>query len=86
MQSDSFKIALYPQHIEISGHRERPNYPEAAYHQAEIGFGDFRLDLPMPWTIERDDISASYEKGFLRVELPRQVARRVHIVDVHETD
>ncbi len=83
MRGDGFKIALYNQNLVISGTRERRDQPDAAYHQAEIGFGDFRINVPMPWSVERDEVNASYSNGFLRVELPRQQARRVHIVDVN---
>lgn len=86
MSGDSFKIALYNQSLTITGTRKRPDFQDAAYHQAEIGFGDFRLTIPMPWSVERDDVTASYNNGFLRIELPRQKARRVHIVDVNTED
>jgi len=86
MRGDSFKIALYQQRLVISGTRERPDFADAAYHQAEIGFGEFVLDILMPWTIAQDKVTASYSNGFLRVELPREGAKRVHIVDVNDED
>lgn len=83
MTPDAFRIALYSQNLVVTGARERPDLPDAAYHQAEIGFGEFKLAIPMPWSVERDSVTASYVNGFLRLELPRQQARRVHIVDVN---
>lgn len=86
MRADGFKIALYNQSLIITGTRERPPLPDAAYHQAEIGFGEFRLAVPMPWLVEGDSVNASYRNGFLRIDLPRQEAQRVHIVDVQDDD
>jgi HSP20 family protein len=86
MRGDSFKISLYNQSLIISGVRDRMEVDGAAFHQAEIGFGEFRLEVPMPWSVERDDVTASYSNGFLKIELPRQQARRVHIVDVNTED
>lgn len=86
MAGDGFKIALHSQTLVISGTRPRPEIADAAYHQAEIGFGEFRLRVPMPWSVERDQVNASYNNGFLRIDLPRQKARRVHIVDVNTDD
>jgi len=84
MRSDGFKIALYSQELIISGTRARPDDENpTAYHQAEIGFGDFRLHIPITWSVAGEAVRASYNNGFLRVELPRQQARRIHIVDVH---
>ncbi|MEM6280816.1 MAG: Hsp20/alpha crystallin family protein [Chloroflexota bacterium] len=83
MRGDSFKISLYNQSLIIGGVRARVEIEEAAYHQAEIGFGEFKLEVPMPWSVERDNVNASYTNGFLRIELPRQQARRVHIVDIN---
>lgn len=86
MRSDGFKIALDHQSLMISGTRQRPEFDDAAYHQAEIGFGDFRLTIPMPWSIDRENVAATYRSGFLRIELPRLQMRRVQIVDVSEED
>lgn len=86
MRGDGFKIALYSQELIVTGRRERPDLQDAAYHQAEIGFGDFRLAIPVPWSVQRDHVHATYTNGFLRIELPRQKARRVHIVDVNTED
>lgn len=87
MRIDNLKIALYNQSLVITGTRERPEESQtAAYHQAEIRFGDFKLILPMPWSIQQANVSANYRNGFLRVELPREQMRRIHIVDVNTDD
>ena len=82
MQPDAFKIGLNNQMLTISGTRDQPEFEEAAFHQAEIGFGEFRIQVAIPWSVYPENVTATYSDGFLRLDLPRQQARRVHIVDV----
>lgn len=86
MTSENFKIALYNQTLTISGVRQRPTLEATAYHRAEIGFGEFRVNIPMPWSVVEGEVIASYRHGFLRVDLPRQQSQHIHIVDVHTSE
>jgi len=86
MRGEDFRIALHNQRLIISGVRQRPEVDATAYHQVEIGAGEFRLSVPIPWSIEEEGVTASYRNGFLRVDLPRQKAQRVHIVDVNTSE
>ena len=82
MQTDNLNITLNNRRLSISGTREKPQHHNPAYHQVEIGFGDFRVELDLPWTVERDAVSASYEAGFLEVELPRKAALTIQVTDL----
>lgn len=82
MRSTDFTIALHNNHLIITGTRERPSLQGAAYHRVEIGYGDFRVEISLPWTVEQDEVSASYREGFLQVELPRRPEQHVRIIDV----
>ena len=81
MRSADFNIILQNRHLTITGFRQRTGTNVAAYHQVEIGYGEFRIDLNLPWAADRDDVTASYEHGFLTVELPRKPAEHVRVVD-----
>jgi HSP20 family protein len=83
MNPGDFSISLHNRRLTISGSRERPPMKHQAYHQVEIGFGDFRIDLNLPWVADRDGVSATYQHGFLQVELPRRPAEEVQIVDLN---
>ncbi|MEO0562640.1 MAG: Hsp20/alpha crystallin family protein [Chloroflexota bacterium] len=86
MKADNFKIALHNQRLVVGGQRQRLELEAIAYHQAEVGFGEFRLVVPMPWSIIEEEVNASYRNGFLRIDLPRRKAQRVHIVDVNSSE
>lgn len=86
MRATDINVALQDRRLVISGTRERPSWGEAAYHQVEIGYGDFRIEVNMPWSVQPEDIRANYRDGFLNVELPRRPERQVHVVAVQNED
>jgi HSP20 family protein len=52
------------------------------YYRAERSFGSFRRSIPLPASVDRDKISAEYEKGVLTVRLAKSeqaVAKRIPI-------
>jgi HSP20 family protein len=88
MRDGDFNVTLQSQRLIISGTRRRLTDPDCAYYQLEISFGDFRTEVELPWPVSRDEVSATYRDGFLRVELPHATAQKVQIVnvDVEEPD
>ena len=82
MKSGEFSVSLTSNQLIVSGTRERPSFQGAAYHQVEIGYGDFRVEVSLPWPVEQDDVTASYREGFLQIELPRRAEREIRIIDV----
>jgi len=88
MRDGDFNVTLQGQRLTISGTRRRLTDPDCAYYQLEISFGDFRTEVELPWPVSRDEVSATYRDGFLRVELPHATAQKVQIVnvDVEEPD
>lgn len=88
MRDGDFNVTLQGQRLVISGVRERLTVPDGAYHQLEIPFGEFRTEISVPWMVQREEVTARYRDGFLRIELPHAPAQNVHIVnvDVDESD
>ena len=86
MKPTDLSISLHNRHLIISGHRDRQPLGHAAYHQVEIGYGEFRVEVTLPWPVSRDDVSASYRDGFLQVDLPRSPETQIRIVDVNAAD
>ena len=82
MRKGDFNIVLEKQHLMISGIRQRSGSNVAAYHQVEIGYGPFRVDLDLPWSADRDSVTANYDQGFLTIELPRKPKQSIHVVDL----
>ena len=57
-------------------------HPQPSLHQLEIRNGEFRIELMLPWAVDRSRIEANYRDGFLQVELPRRQDRQIHIINV----
>jgi HSP20 family protein len=80
MKAEDFNISLLNEALIINGVRHRPDFSPLSHHRVEIGFGEFRLYIPIPWSIE-DDVVATYHEGFLTIELPRTQQRRINVVE-----
>lgn len=84
MQRDNLNITLVNRTLVISGIRGRNTEDLAAYHQLEIGYGEFRVEVKLAWSIDQDEVSATYQDGFLQVDLPRRAEKNVHVSGVRE--
>lgn len=62
----------------IQGHRpDRCPDDRRSYHEARIPYGAFRVETYIPFPVEADQTIAEYQNGFLRIVLPRSVARAI---------
>jgi len=82
--ADDVKINLTDQRLVISGVRNRPTFANAANHRVEIGYGEFRLDIPLTWDIQQNDVSASYRDGFLQINLPRRPQQQIPVANIED--
>ncbi len=83
MKETDLSVSLVDRMLVITGVRHDPS-PKVAYHQMEIRYGDFRTEVFLHWTVEQEDIVATYTDGFLQVTLPKVGARRVRVVQVND--
>lgn len=78
MQDEGFAIELSGRHLLIRGLRQ--DQPERrAYHQMEIRFGEFAIELALPSPVDSNQVEAEYADGFLRVILPKAHPRHIPI-------
>jgi HSP20 family protein len=85
MNAEDFNITLTNDRLTVSGVRHRPNQDSGAYHRVEIGFGEFRVNVPLLWSVQTHSVSATYREGFLRVDLPRTQNKRIPVVTAVES-
>jgi HSP20 family protein len=79
MRREDFYIDLHERHLAIGGLRRHGHTGPRAYHQIELNFGEFRSEVELPASVERDRVEAEYEAGFLRVTLPKLKPQRIDI-------
>ena len=84
MRTDNFQIHLVGDRLVITGVRRRPAYERCAHHRVEIGYGEFRLDVPLHWAVQRDAVTATYADGFLQIDLPRRPEKHIEILTVEQ--
>ena len=87
MRDGVFQVALHDRRLSISGTRTRLTQERSAlqYHRMEIGYGEFRVEISLPWPVGRNQATAVYRDGFLSVELPQAPNQQMYIVDVDQT-
>jgi HSP20 family protein len=70
LRENDLAITIEGQYLIIQG--IRPDIPEKrAYHQMEIPFGQFSLEIDLPSPVEPGMAQANYRDGFLRIRLPK---------------
>ncbi|QBD79597.1 Hsp20/alpha crystallin family protein [Ktedonosporobacter rubrisoli] len=73
MKEEEIEVTLYEDALVISGERrdDHEGRGNLSYHEAQIRYGPFRVEVFIPYPIEREAVSARYENGFLWVDLPK---------------
>ena len=81
MRESDFVVSLDRNLLTISG--VRPNVftdERRAFHQIEIPFGEFSTAVELPLPVDSDKVTATYENGFLRIDLPKQKPKPIEIL------
>lgn len=83
MRDGDFHIVLHDRILIVAGVRKPAVQEEqVAYHRLEIQRGEFRSEIHVPWNIQRDQVTATYHDGLLRVEIPQAKPKQIRIVNV----
>ena len=78
MREDDFSISLTGDQLTVRGNR--PDIQERrAYHQMEIAFGEFNVEVNLPAPILAEKVNAEYQAGFLRLEFPKDKPKKIQV-------
>lgn len=80
MSERDFCVSLSNRNLVISGLRRDLDCKQSC-QQLEIPYGHFSTEVFLPYAVNREDIRATYENGFLTVVLPKVKAHRVTVVE-----
>lgn len=78
MRGADFSVTFEGKTLVIRGERREVD-SHKAYHQMEIGYGEFETAVDLPEPVKAGSIEASYADGFLRVSLPKSQPTKVRI-------
>jgi HSP20 family protein len=73
MKEEDIEVTLYEDALVVSGERydDHEHGEHLYYHEAQIRYGPFRVEVYIASPIYREAVTARYENGFLWVELPK---------------
>lgn len=71
VDEEELEVLLFEDALVIDGGRSLPVAEEVVYHAAGIRQGPFRVEVPLPAPVNADKVEATYERGLLRVRLPK---------------
>lgn len=64
--------------LSIRGERHDDRGSERrTYRETGIAYGPFGVDIYVPFAVDTDQAEASYQSGFLRIQLPRASAKTI---------
>ena len=71
---DDFDITLAEGNLSVRGCRSDPA-EKLGYRQMEIAYGEFSVEVQLAMPVQADHVTASYENGFLLINLPKDNRR-----------
>ena len=78
MREEDFSISLTGNQLSVRGNR--PDIQERrAYHQMEIRFGEFNVEVVLPAPVLADQVEAEYRAGFLRLVFPKDKPKKIQV-------
>jgi len=77
------EVSVVGDTLTISGSREAELLKEGeSYQRQERGWGRFSRSLQLPFHVEADKVEATYEKGIIKITLPRSEAEKPRKISV----
>jgi HSP20 family protein len=87
MKEEEIEVTLYEDALVVSGERhDHHATQENLYHEAQIRYGPFRLEVFISSPIDRNSVTARYENGFLWVDLPKLPESKPERVYIQRSD
>lgn len=80
MQENDFEIAISEKKLSIQGIRADTG-EKRAYHQMEIHYGEFSVEIDLPFPVQSEKTEALYRNGFLHIWLPKELPRQIPFRD-----
>jgi HSP20 family protein len=69
-------VLLFEDALIVDGERRLPPaHAAGVFHVAEIQQGQFHLEIPLPATIDPDQVDARYERGLLEMRFVKQATQ-----------
>lgn len=78
MAREDIEVIIEGEIVSIRGSRPDPHVCDhRSFHEAHIAYGSFAADIYVPVGTDVERATASYDNGFLRIQLPRAQGRTI---------
>jgi HSP20 family protein len=76
MEAEDVDLTLTDDALTISGEkREEKEEERGNYHYMERSYGSFRRSIPLPGTVDADEVDATFKNGVLTITMPKVAAK-----------
>jgi len=75
VDDEEMDVLVHPDALVVLGRRRACCEGDARYLRAEIRYGPFRFDMPLPEDADPASVDATQERGLLRIVLRKQTRR-----------
>jgi HSP20 family protein len=73
VEEDDYEVKLFEDALVVEGRRGlSPGEEAARYQAASIRQGPFQVELPLPAPVDTERVEARYDRGLLRITLPKR--------------
>ena len=77
MDQDDIEVSVTKEMLTLTGEkRTEREHKEKEARTMERSYGSFRRTIPLPEEVETDKVEATFEKGVLKIELPKSPEAR----------
>jgi HSP20 family protein len=77
MRDGDVDVVVDEKTLLVSGFRpENRPHERMSYYQMGVNYGHFCLQIFLPWPVDENAVTATYEDGFLVIQLPRRTNDR----------
>ncbi len=84
LEPDDMEITLSDRTLTIKGEKQQEKDEEAReYHRIERRFGSFTRQVHLPEVASEEEIEAEYERGVLRITIPKTTESATKRIDVN---
>lgn len=83
MDADDFEVSVHDDVLVVRGEKKvQRERTEGQFHVMERAYGVFERAVRLPVPVEESGAQASYERGVLRLSLPRSTAHKPRRIEV----
>ena len=76
-------LSVKEQTLQLRGERKAESErAKDGYHLREAHYGTFSRSFSLPSTVKPDEAKASYEKGVLKIEIPKQEKAKLRTIEI----